>query len=78
MLHGTIYRSALTLQSAFYCLGLLSIWPAAQKRSRLVSTAGALLLLNAAALVAPMAWFLGRANWTKVEYVPDHQCATQR
>jgi cellulose synthase/poly-beta-1,6-N-acetylglucosamine synthase-like glycosyltransferase len=69
-LPGPVYRMALGLQLAGYGLGLVGLWPALARQSRLASAAASFLMLNGAAWLAFWVWLTGRTGqaWAKVPY----------
>jgi cellulose synthase/poly-beta-1,6-N-acetylglucosamine synthase-like glycosyltransferase len=69
-LPGPVYRMALGLQLAAYGLGLVGLWPALARQSRLAAAAASFLVLNGAAWMAFWVWLTGRSaqTWGKVPY----------
>jgi cellulose synthase/poly-beta-1,6-N-acetylglucosamine synthase-like glycosyltransferase len=69
-LPGPIYRAALILQLGAYVLGLVGLWPALARQSRLASAAASFLVLNGAAWLAFWVWLTGKAgqSWGQVVY----------
>lgn len=70
LLTDPLYRIALTCQGAAYLIGLLGLCPPAARRSRLLSAAGSVLVLNSAAWLAFWVWLSGNAerSWRKAIY----------
>jgi cellulose synthase/poly-beta-1,6-N-acetylglucosamine synthase-like glycosyltransferase len=70
VLAGPLYRMALALQLWGYGVGLLGLFPAMARQSRLASAAASFLVLNGAAWMAFWVWLTGRSgrSWAKVTY----------
>ena len=69
-LGGRIYLGLLSVQLGGTLLGVLGLNPTIARRSRLASSAGTFVMLNAAAFVAFWVWATGRTarSWTKTRY----------
>jgi cellulose synthase/poly-beta-1,6-N-acetylglucosamine synthase-like glycosyltransferase len=69
---GSIYSLLFVAQLAVTMVGLAGLCPAVARRSRVVSAAGSLLILNVAAACSLLVWLSGRASrtWTKTMYHP--------
>ena len=69
-LGGRIYLALLSVQLGGTLLGVLGLNPTIARRSRLASSAGTFVMLNAAAFVAFWVWATGRTarSWTKTRY----------
>jgi biofilm PGA synthesis N-glycosyltransferase PgaC len=70
VLPGLLYTAAFWGQVLFYVLGVASLRWGVGGRGRLLTAAGAFLVLNAAAWLAWWTWITGRSSrsWVKVNY----------
>jgi poly-beta-1,6-N-acetyl-D-glucosamine synthase len=70
-LPGLVYTAAFAAQVLFYVVGAAGLLWGLGCRLRLVTAAGAFLVLNAAAWLAWWTWITGRSSrsWVKVKYV---------
>lgn len=75
------YRILFAGQACFWLLSLVAIFAPRSSHTRITTSAGSFLVLNAAAWVAFWEWLFGRAErtWDKVDYkVPNQSCEAQQ